>query len=135
VELKKILPEGKEVLSFGYDFHSLIALHGEKKMKADLQGKKFFLVSAIARPEIFENMMKEWGAVSAASLHYKDHHQYNESDFKKIISTFENSGCDYLVTTEKDIVKLKPLAEGLNQGPLIWSVRLEVTELEKGAFR
>jgi tetraacyldisaccharide 4'-kinase len=130
-ELKKILPEGKEVLSFGYDLQSLSGLHGDKKIKADLQGKKFFLVSAIARPEIFESMMKDWGVVSAASLHYKDHHQYNENDFKKIISDFESSGCDYLVTTEKDVVKLKPLAEGLTQGPQIWSVRLEVSELGK----
>lgn len=128
-QLEALLPTDKEVLHLGYSITQCRNLKSSEVVgHSDLKGKKLFLVSAIARPDVFEKMMGEIGEVSAASTHFRDHHQYTESDVKKIETLFKKSQADYLITTEKDAVKLRPL---LSDPSLLWSARLEVTELGK----
>ncbi|UOF02409.1 tetraacyldisaccharide 4'-kinase [Bdellovibrio reynosensis] len=127
--LEARLPKNKEVLYCGYGIHKIHNLQtAEVKETASLAGKKLFLVSAIARPDVFEKMMGEMGEVSEDSLHYRDHHQYTESDIKNILTQFKKSQADFLITTEKDAVKLRPLFEDAS---LLWSAPLEVSELGK----
>lgn len=131
------LPQDKEVLHFRYDLQKFWnQQRTESKSCAEMQGKKLFLVSAIARPDVFEKMMREIGEVSKKSLHFRDHHQYSDEDVRKIVEEFEksqkNGQSDYLITTEKDAVKLRPLlAASLPQSSLLWSAALEVTEFGK----
>ncbi|WP_413561005.1 tetraacyldisaccharide 4'-kinase [Bdellovibrio sp. HCB209] len=118
------LPLGKEVLYFGYQIVELG--NGSEIMSTDeLKGKKIFLVSAIARPDVFEKMMRVYGEISKKSLHYRDHHQYTNEDAQKIWAEFEKSGADVLVTTSKDAVKLRRLLPDPNK---LWSTNLQVTE-------
>ncbi|MDG0817535.1 tetraacyldisaccharide 4'-kinase [Bdellovibrio svalbardensis] len=127
--LEAKLPKNKEVLYFGYDIRKFWnQKQSEFKSREELQGKKLFLVSAIARPDVFEKMMREIGEVSKKSLHFRDHHQYTENDARQIVEEFEKSQCDYLITTEKDAVKLRPL---MPKTPTLWSASLEVAELGK----
>ncbi|MEK2690703.1 tetraacyldisaccharide 4'-kinase [Bdellovibrio sp. GT3] len=118
------LPPGKEILYFGYD---IVELNNGKETAPTeiLKGQCMFLVSAIARPDVFEKMMRSYGEISKRSLHYRDHHQYTESDAQKIWNDFKKSGADYLVTTSKDAVKLRRL---LPEPEKLWSTNLQVTE-------
>ncbi|QLY26806.1 tetraacyldisaccharide 4'-kinase [Bdellovibrio sp. KM01] len=128
-QVQSHLPPGKEVLYFGYD---IVDIHnGELTLPTEtLRGKKLFLVSAIARPDVFEKMMRTYGEISKKSLHYRDHHQYSNEDAQKIAAEFGKSGCDYLVTTSKDAVKLRRL---LQDPKLLWSTNLQVEEFgDKG---
>ncbi|MFM6927674.1 MAG: tetraacyldisaccharide 4'-kinase [Bdellovibrio sp.] len=129
-DLKKLearLPRGKEVLYFNYEIQKF---HSEDQTKTadELKGQKLFLVSAIARPDVFENMMRHIGEVSKKSIHFRDHHQYTDSDVKKIWDEFQKSQADYLITTAKDAVKLRPL---MPQNSKLWSSWLEVNEAGK----
>ncbi|MGZ6470750.1 MAG: tetraacyldisaccharide 4'-kinase [Bdellovibrio sp.] len=118
----------KEVLRFNYEINACRNNKtNEIKNRQDLNGKKIFLVSAIARPDVFEKMMNEIGKVVAESLHYSDHHQYSSEDLKIIEQEFKNSGADYLICTEKDAVKLRHL---ISDPSLLWSASLEVVEQE-----
>jgi tetraacyldisaccharide 4'-kinase len=134
-ELKKILPLNKEILSFGFEINGFARVLPDQNKNcasvSDFKGKKIFLVSAVARPDIFEKMMNQIGEVSSQSLKFRDHHQYDEKDLLKIKAEFEKSGCDLIVTTEKDAVKLKPLLLLQAKALQIWSAHLEVSELEK----
>jgi tetraacyldisaccharide 4'-kinase len=123
-QVQNHLPAGKEVLYFGYDIVDIN--NGEQTVPTEtLRGKKLFLVSAIARPDVFEKMMRAYGEISKKSLHYRDHHQYSSEDAQKIAAEFEKSGCDYLVTTSKDAVKLRRLLPDPSQ---LWSTNLQVEE-------
>ncbi len=123
------LPKNKEILYFGYDIQKFWNQKDlEYKTREDMQGKKLFLVSAIARPDVFEKMLREIGEVSKKSIHYRDHHQYTDGDVRHIVEEFEKSQCDYLITTEKDAVKLRPL---MPKAPVLWSASLEVAEIGK----
>lgn len=125
--LEARLPKDKEILYFGYDIQKFQSPSG-MKTREELKGKKLFLVSAIARPDVFEKMMRDVGDVSKKSLHFRDHHQYTDADVRKIVEEFEKSGCDFLITTEKDAVKLRPL---MPSTPELWSSSLEVSEISK----
>ncbi|QDK37345.1 tetraacyldisaccharide 4'-kinase [Bdellovibrio sp. NC01] len=127
--LEARLPKDKEVLYFGYELQKFSnPVENKKITRAEMQGKKVFLVSAIARPDVFEKMMREIGEVSKKSLAFRDHHQYTPADVRNIVAEFEKSGADYLVTTEKDAVKLRPL---MAKSPALWSAHLEVSEIGK----
>lgn len=125
--LEKKIPDNKEVLHFAYDIDHFRNQGGAAELSRDqFQDKKFFLVSAIARPDVFEKMMREIGKVAKHSLHYRDHHPYSAADVEKMTAEFKKSDSDYLVTTEKDAVKLQslfPLPE------MLWSATLKVSEL------
>lgn len=129
--LEKRVPEEKEVLHFGYSINQFNSAGSDIKLtKSQMIGKSFFLVSAIARPDVFEKMMGDIGSVSKKSLHFRDHHQYTNDDIKRIESEFTNSKADFLVTTEKDAVKLRSLMSEPSQ---LWIAKLEVAEVgQKG---
>jgi tetraacyldisaccharide 4''-kinase len=124
--LEGILPSGHEVLYFGYDIKNIKNPATNAVVPAaELKQSKLFLVSAIARPDVFENMMSSLGEVARKNLHYRDHHQYTAQDAKNIKEQFHSSQADYLVTTEKDAVKLRTI---LVDTPL-WVAPLELAEL------
>ncbi|HWU41964.1 MAG TPA: tetraacyldisaccharide 4'-kinase, partial [Bdellovibrio sp.] len=126
--LESKLPANKEILYFGYNIQNFIHPSLGKKSRDEFKHKKIFLVSAIARPDVFEKMMREIGEISKKSLHFRDHHQYSDSDVRHILEEFEKSQSDFLVTTEKDAVKLRPL---LPKSAVLWSASLEVFEMSK----
>lgn len=126
--IEQNLPKDKEVLYFDYRITQLQGKADQILSVSQLKDKKIFLVSAIARPDVFEKMMRELGEVSRKSLHFRDHHQYKSQDAQKIQTEFENSGADYLVTTEKDAIKLRNL---MDKNLDLWSASLEIAEQGK----
>lgn len=124
-ELLARLPD-KPCLHFHYQIKEVKELKSKIiRPRSDLKGKKLFLTSAIARPDVFEKMLGELGTVVPDSKHYRDHHQYTASDVAHLIEIFKDSGADYLVTTSKDAVKLKALWPADQE---LWVTNLEVTE-------
>jgi tetraacyldisaccharide 4'-kinase len=73
-----------------------------------LKGKKIYAFTAIANPEQFKNMLLEIGAEVVKLSAYPDHHYYSTSDFEQIRDAYQALECQYLVTTEKDLVKINP---------------------------
>lgn len=129
--LEERLPKEIETLYFSYEIKRFKRADQKVELSvADLKGKNIFLVSAIARPDVFEKMMGEVGVVSRKSLIYRDHHQYTSEDVTHILNEFKKSQADFFVTTEKDVVKLRSL---LPDSQVLWGASLEVQELgQKG---
>lgn len=125
--LEAKIPVGKEVLYFAYDLQIFRNLGtGAELTRDQLQDKKFFLVSAIARPDVFEKMMRDVGNVAKNSLHFRDHHPYTTADIENIVVEYKKSQSEFVVTTEKDAVKLQNL---LTRPEMFWAASLQVTEL------
>ena len=66
-------------------------------------------VSALARPEGLEDMLKEQGIALAVSMRFPDHHPYDAADVEAIRRLADRHRLDALVVTEKDWVKLRHL--------------------------
>lgn len=69
------------------------------------------IVSSLAAPEIFEEAVKSEGFRVQWHCAFEDHHQFLPDDFQLIADTNAQQGVDYLVTTEKDWMRLAPLAD------------------------
>lgn len=86
-------------------------------------GRPVLLVSGIASPERFEESVRAVGARIAGRLDYPDHHFYSEADIARITRRRAQDGADFVVTTEKDAIRLpKTLAFPC----AVLTVRLEI---------
>lgn len=75
-----------------------------------LQGKKVVVTAAIARPESFISTLKESGAQIIGSRFFEDHHWYTPQDCHGIQELARRTGANLIVTTEKDAMRMEPIA-------------------------
>jgi len=101
------------------------------KRKYDLsyiKGKRVMLLSSIGDPAYFEDTVKDLGAEVAEHIKFPDHHNYKKSDMEYILKRCSERSFDFVLTTEKDIVKLSRL--GLYLGlhvMLVVAITLDIT--------
>ncbi len=87
---------------------------------AALSGKRVLAVAGIARPERFLEALRGMGADVFATVLRRDHHRYRDVDLREIDAA--SSGADFVVTTEKDLVRL----EGARFRAPLCALRIEV---------
>lgn len=85
-----------------------VAPDARKRSLDDLAGKRVLAVTGIGRPEGFFSMLEEAGAEMMDRLVFPDHAAYDDADWKRIRAA--GLGADFVVTTEKDLVKLARFA-------------------------
>lgn len=71
------------------------------------KGKKFFGFCGIGSPESFRKSLLSVGIELTGFKTYKDHYRYNLDDLETIVRSAKKCGADWIVTTEKDIMRLK----------------------------
>jgi len=69
--------------------------------------KRLVLISSIGDPEYFFLTAKDLGAEIVDHVIFDDHHDYRQSDVDDILRRCAGLDFDYIVTTEKDAVKLE----------------------------
>ncbi len=74
-------------------------------------GKKVLALSSIGNPISFETALKRLGADVVDSLRFPDHHWYSPADVEKVHETARQSRAEFVVSTEKDGVRLALLAD------------------------
>jgi tetraacyldisaccharide 4'-kinase len=90
---------------------------------SELKGKKVCAFCGIANPNSFEKTLLAAGVKIQAFDIFPDHHGYSEKEIEKLRDGFVKSGADYLVTTEKDAMRLKNYVEFLK---IIFILRIEM---------
>lgn len=84
-----------------------------------LTGCSVIALSGIARSESFQQSLLHCGVLVKKYFNYADHHTYVQSDIEKVIEALHITGADYIITTEKDAVRLKGFSVLLNQLPIV----------------
>ena len=92
----------------------------------EVAGRRLVAVAAIGTPASFFAQMRAVGA-EILPLAFHDHHQFVDADVRRIVRLAD--GCDGIVCTLKDAVKLEPLWRGVD-APL-WYVS-QVAAVERG---
>ncbi len=72
-----------------------------------LKKRRILAVCGIARPDGFFSLLEESGINPLHFLKFPDHHSYPLSSMKKINRTIQKIDADVILTTEKDVFKLK----------------------------
>ena len=94
-------------------------------------GEPVLALAAIAHPPRFFEELEGSGLEVRARLAFRDHHPYSAEDVERIHEAAAAHGARWVVTTEKDLVRLAPL------GPLPFRVAsrpLEVSPSEPDVF-
>jgi tetraacyldisaccharide 4'-kinase len=89
---------------------------------AALHGARVLLLSGVARPASFRRTVEGLGATVAAERIHPDHHVFTAADLEAALAAAAAAGCDRLVLTEKDAVRLAPAVAG---DPRLCAVRIE----------
>ncbi len=98
-------------------FHHLVGMTplkgGEVRPFDTLKGLRGVAFAGIADPAPFFRDLEEEGLLLAAALPFPDHCSYGEKEVREIMRAVQQYGADYLITTEKDGVKLGQYREVL----------------------
>ena len=74
-----------------------------------LEGKRVAAFAGIARPEAFHDTLRRLGAEVVRFKAFRDHHLYTPAEVQDLILDKERHGADWLITTEKDWVRVDNL--------------------------
>ncbi len=112
-----------------YEPASLVGSEEEEEDLLSLKGKKILALSGIAHPHSFTSLLKKCDFEIVREALFPDHHLYTTKDLPLIKE--KSRGVDCIVTTEKDMVKLKKLK--IDSFPLR-ALRVEVKIWEEKEF-
>jgi tetraacyldisaccharide 4'-kinase len=104
-KINKYNPEAP-VYTSSHRAAAIVNASGESMSIDALKNKKVHAFAGIANPDYFRDVLISNGAEIARFKSFRDHHVYKQRDIDKIKS--EAAGLD-IITTEKDLVKLKEL--------------------------
>jgi tetraacyldisaccharide 4'-kinase len=99
---------------------------GERKPLDWLSGKEVYAFCGIADPESFRTALGRAGAVLRGFKAYRDHYRYGKGDLRRVVSEAAKRGARWIITTEKDIMRLKSL--GLPENLLALGIDVTVEE-------
>jgi tetraacyldisaccharide 4'-kinase len=96
---------------------------GDPEPLSQLSGLKGVAFAGIADPPSFFSMLDNAGLNIVRKLNFPDHCPYEEREISEIKSAWKAAGGDYLITTEKDMVKLSSHLQELGR---VYAAVLEV---------
>ena len=97
---------------------------GEPRPLAELKGKRGMAFAGIADPAAFFDGVEREGVPLVATLAFSDHICYGDAEIAAILRLKTASRSVFVITTEKDAVKLAPFREQLG------SVQVAVLDIE-----
>lgn len=105
--IQKYIP-GKPIFSCFYrptEFREPAA-HGQTHHVEILTGRKILAFSGIAQNDKFAAILSELGGHIVKFIPFSDHHWYTNSEVTQILRIAQDLRVDYIVTTEKDYVRI-----------------------------
>lgn len=85
---------------------ALVSSSGQVMDLETLKEKKVYLFSGIANPSYFKAILDSIGVEVVRFKNFRDHHNYRQREIDRIVKSAAGMG---IITTEKDMVKLKSL--------------------------
>jgi len=133
VELEELIQKhnpGVDVIECAHRPQYLQRFGSDERQPLDwLNGKKVGAFSGIAVPESFEKFVRDLGGHIAFTRRFLDHYRFTSEDFVSIFTEGIEQKVEFIVTTEKDAVRLP---DGLPCAVPIYYLRLEI-DIIRGA--
>jgi tetraacyldisaccharide 4'-kinase len=107
-EIKKYNTRAPIFLS-GHSIVNARLRDGEKTVPDMIKGRKVFWFCGLGDPGAFRNTVVSSGALITGGRTFRDHYSYSAEDLAKIKTEAGKSGAEWIVTSEKDLVKIRDL--------------------------
>ena len=88
---------------------SLIGTKGNIISVNAMQNERAIAVSGIGDPMGFELLLEKLGLNILDHISFDDHHYYGKLDLKIVKTTMDKQDAGFIVTTEKDLIKLRTI--------------------------
>ena len=93
----------------GHSIMNVRRLSGETMSPDLIKDSKVFYFCALGDPGSFRSTVASTGAVIAGGITFRDHYAYSARDVAKIKAEAGKSGAEWIVTSEKDMIKTRDL--------------------------
>ncbi|HMK56359.1 MAG TPA: tetraacyldisaccharide 4'-kinase [Dissulfurispiraceae bacterium] len=107
--IRKVNPEAP-IFFATHEITGLVRPDGETVDRAVLKNKKVLAFCGIANPGSFRKTISRFGCEVVELRQFRDHHRYNEKELRNMEAKARELGAEFLLTTEKDMVKLIELS-------------------------
>jgi tetraacyldisaccharide 4'-kinase len=107
-ELRDINPEAP-VYFADYRIHKVKDMDGNEYPIEMLKDKRVYAFCGIANPDPFRQTVLSVAGEARGFRAYRDHYKYAEADILYLGQQCKDLNCDFLITTEKDMIKIKEL--------------------------
>jgi tetraacyldisaccharide 4'-kinase len=105
--------EGRPVFRVRYEPEEIKVWEQEKVLPCvNLKKKRILAFSGLARPESFEKTLRELEAEIVGFETFPDHYVYEGKDLEQLRGKAVRAGAEAMVTTEKDLVRIKDFPPG-----------------------
>jgi tetraacyldisaccharide 4'-kinase len=112
------------VFNFKYEIKGITRLDGKTHLNLNqIINKRVLLTSGIAQPKGFESLLEQQRVEIVCKIEFPDHHDYCKEDVQRILDQQQKLKPEYLLTTEKDAVKLRNFSELREH---IWVLEMEM---------
>ena len=119
----------------------LVAIPEESRQELEvIRGKRCAAFSGIANPSSFLSLLFSLGTEVIGNSSFPDHHPYAVEELKGIVTEAQEAGAQFILTTEKDAVRLSPHLFPLPIPVLYLRIEIELSDdagffslLKKGA--
>lgn len=131
VDLKnfnRYLGEDKLWVRFSYELLEIRKFFDYILDKSELLGKKAVAFSGIGKHTNFIKLLKDNNFQIVKDFEFPDHYRYTWADIEGIINFLNSAGAEFVITTEKDYMRLFEMKE-LKDFPFFYA-RIEVRFLE-----
>jgi tetraacyldisaccharide 4'-kinase len=98
----------------------------DRKPLEYLRGKYISAISGIARPESFEQSLVALGAHLEITKSFADHHRFTDRELQEFATRCSRRDLDFIVTTEKDSVRIPSNIQGLETPIYFLRVEIEI---------
>lgn len=106
--IQDVRPYQSCILESYFDATGLIDLNtGEISDPTVLHGRNVLPFCGIGNPDSFLEQLRSLGAELSSACIFADHHAYKKSDLEAIQNSADKKNNTWIVTTEKDAVKIK----------------------------
>lgn len=84
---------------------SIIRYESGERVRAEDLAEKTISFSGIGREERFSEVLNSLNIRPLAHISFGDHHRYSAGDIELIENTARKTGAEYIITTEKDVLR------------------------------
>ncbi len=116
--LRALNPDAEIIETAHQPLHLQELFNGAHRPLEALRGKRVVAMSGIANPGSFENALERLGAEVVRSHRFLDHHRFTALEVAHVIEEAHEHGAAFIVTTEKDAVRLPRL--GVDSIPIVF---------------
>jgi tetraacyldisaccharide 4'-kinase len=104
--LRELKPQAQIIETIHQPLYFEGLFSGQREELNFIRGKPVHVLSAIARPDSFEEAVERLGGQIGRRVRFSDHHRFTEQEIEEILQRAYTERAEAVVTTQKDAVRI-----------------------------